>query len=63
MADVYNPPASQYPSPLVGFENVEPLSDEREADGKSLKNPPHGVLSKAYEEFIDPLDKGRRGGL
>lgn len=38
-------------------------SSERNDDGKSYKNPQHGVLSKAYEEFPDPLDKGRRGGF
>lgn len=36
---------------------------ERNEDGKSLKNPQHGVLSKAYEEFPDPLAKDRRGGF
>lgn len=36
---------------------------ERNEDGKSLKNPQHGVLSKAYEEFPDPLCKDRRGGF
>lgn len=36
---------------------------ERNDDGKSLKNPQHGVLSKAYEEFPDPLAKDRRGGF
>lgn len=39
------------------------LSRERNDDGKSFKNPQHGVLSKAYEEFPDPLTKGRRGGF
>lgn len=36
---------------------------ERNEDGKSLRNPQHGILSKAYEEFPDPLTKGRRGGF
>ncbi|KAJ5572526.1 hypothetical protein N7450_009510 [Penicillium hetheringtonii] len=52
-----------YPFPLEGYENLEPLSDERNEDGKSLKNPQHGKLSKAYEEFPDPLSKDRRGGF
>lgn len=53
-----------YPSPLKGFENAEPLSEEKNADGKSLVNPPRDDgLSKAYEAFTDPLDTGRRGGL
>lgn len=55
--------AFTYPSPLEGYENLEPLPDERNDDGKSYKNPQHGVLSKAYEEFPDPLTKGRRGGF
>jgi hypothetical protein len=28
-----------------------------------MKNPQHGVLSKAYSEFPDPLSKGREGGF
>lgn len=36
---------------------------ERNEDGKSLKNPQTGRLSKAYEEFPDPLSKDRRGGF
>ncbi|KAL4757437.1 uncharacterized protein BDW70DRAFT_143328 [Aspergillus foveolatus] len=55
--------AYTYPSPLVGYQNLEPLPEERNDDGKSLKNPQHGILSKAYEEFPDPLNKGRRGGF
>ncbi|KAI1440929.1 DOPA-like domain-containing protein [Annulohypoxylon stygium] len=52
-----------YPSPLVGYENAPTLSDERKEDGKSFKNPAKDTLSKAYTEFPDPLDKGRRGGF
>ncbi|KAL3471282.1 hypothetical protein BJX99DRAFT_250541 [Aspergillus californicus] len=52
-----------YPSPLEGYEHSEPLSEERNDDGKSLRNPQHGILSKAYEEFPDPLAKDRRGGF
>ncbi|KAJ9248864.1 hypothetical protein DTO207G8_7066 [Paecilomyces variotii] len=52
-----------YPWPLEGYEGLEPLSEERNEDGKSLKNPQHGVLSKAYQEFPDPLCKDRRGGF
>lgn len=55
--------AFTYPSPLEGYENEPPLSEETSEDGKSLKNPQTGVLSKAYDTFVDPLDKGRRGGL
>ncbi|PGH26641.1 hypothetical protein AJ80_01586 [Polytolypa hystricis UAMH7299] len=52
-----------YPSPLEGYEDRPPLSEERNEDGKSLKNPQHGVLSPAYTTFPDPIDKGRRGGF
>ncbi|KAJ5909945.1 hypothetical protein N7504_004588 [Penicillium tannophilum] len=55
--------AYSYPSPLEGYGDLEPLTDERNEDGKSLKNPETGVLSKAYEEFPDPVSKGRRGGF
>jgi hypothetical protein len=60
MAD---PSLYTFPSPLAGYENAPPLPDERAEDGKSYVNPPTGVLSKSYEEFTDPLDRGRRGGL
>lgn len=53
----------KFPSPLAGYENEPPLPTEVSEDGKSLKNPETGVLSKSYETFTDPLDKGRRGGL
>ncbi|KAK0628828.1 DOPA-like domain-containing protein [Bombardia bombarda] len=52
-----------YPSPLAGYENAAPLPDERADDGKSYKNPQAGVLSKAYESFVEPLDNGRRGAF
>ncbi|KAH8808482.1 DOPA-like domain-containing protein [Xylogone sp. PMI_703] len=60
MAD---PSQYTYPSPLEGYENAPPLPMDFAADGKSFANPQTGVLSKAYEQFIDPLDKGRRGGF
>ncbi|EGC41669.1 conserved hypothetical protein [Histoplasma capsulatum var. duboisii H88] len=52
-----------YPSPLEGYENLPPLPEECNEDGKSFRNPQHGILSKAYEEFPDPLEKGHRGGF
>lgn len=52
-----------YTSPLAGYENAPPLPDERAADGKSYVNPPAEKLSEAYEQFIDPLDRTRRGGF
>ncbi|CAJ2504962.1 Uu.00g123560.m01.CDS01 [Anthostomella pinea] len=52
-----------YPSPLAGYEDAPPLPDEKAEDGKSFVNPKSESLSKAYEEFVDPLEKGRRGGF
>ncbi|KAJ8095320.1 hypothetical protein PM082_010543 [Marasmius tenuissimus] len=54
-----------YPSPLLGYENAPPLPTGVNADGKSLVNLPPGQenppLSKAYDEFVDPLDKKNNG--
>lgn len=47
-------------SPLVGYENSEPLPTTINADGKSLYNPP-GPLSAAYETFPDPIVSTRNG--
>jgi hypothetical protein len=58
-----DPAAYSYESPLKGVDQSIPLSEERNEDGKSYKNPPREGLSKSYEEFPDPLDKGIRGGL
>lgn len=52
-----------YPWPLAGYENAPELPDEKNDDGKSFKNNANESLSKAYEEFTDPLKKDRRGGL
>ncbi|PBP17239.1 hypothetical protein BUE80_DR011932 [Diplocarpon rosae] len=52
-----------YESPLQGYENAPPLSDEKAEDGKSLKNTQTGILSKSYERFVEPLDNGIRGGF
>ena len=60
MAD---PSAYAYPSPLAGYEDAPPLPDEKALDGKSYVNNETGILSKSYEQFTDPLDKGERGGL
>ncbi|PQE30588.1 DOPA 4,5-dioxygenase protein [Rutstroemia sp. NJR-2017a WRK4] len=60
MAD---PSLYTYPSPLAGYENAEPLSNEISSDGKSFVNPPTGVKSKSYERFCEPLDNGRRGAF
>ncbi|SMY25471.1 unnamed protein product [Zymoseptoria tritici ST99CH_1A5] len=58
-----DPTLYKYPSPLEGWESSEALSDDRNPDGKSLKNPPSTTLSKAYTEFIDPLAKDDRGAF
>lgn len=63
MSESYFFPSVTYPSPLAGYENAEPLPDEKNEDGKSYKNPQTGVLSPAYDKFVEPLDNGRRGGL
>ncbi|KAI9835399.1 MAG: hypothetical protein M1819_002317 [Sarea resinae] len=60
MAD---PSLYTYPSPLEGYEKAEPLPDEKNEDGKSYVNPQTGVLSTAYETFVDPIAKDRRGGF
>lgn len=56
-------PEHTYPSPLAGFEDAPPLSEEKNADGKSLVNPEREGLSDAYQRFTQPLDTGIRGGL
>ncbi|KAK0708310.1 DOPA-like domain-containing protein [Lasiosphaeris hirsuta] len=58
-----DPSAYTYPSPLAGYENAAPLPDERAEDGKSFRIPEMGVLSSAYDKFIDPLENGRRGAF
>ncbi|KAK3948075.1 DOPA-like domain-containing protein [Pseudoneurospora amorphoporcata] len=57
------PPPRTYKSPLKGYENAPPLPTEKAEDGKSLLNIQTGALSKAYDEFPEPLDNGRRGAF
>jgi len=57
-----------YPSPLAPYAHIRDLPqlpDTIAADGKSYVNPPHpdGKLSESYDRFVEPLDRGRRGGL
>ncbi|TAQ89438.1 hypothetical protein B7494_g2203 [Chlorociboria aeruginascens] len=52
-----------YPSPLEGYEETDPLPDDKAEDGKSYVNPQTGVLSKSYEVFVEPLDNGIRGAF
>lgn len=47
-------------SPLIGYENAEPLPDTFNADGKSLFNPP-GPKSSVYEKFPEPFDPSNNG--
>lgn len=52
-----------YPSPLEGYEGLEPLSNEKTDDGKSLVNPPAKEKSEAYRSFVSPINNGIRGGF
>lgn len=60
MAD---PSLYTYQSPLEGWDVSDPLPDERNDDGKSFRNPQHGILSKSYEQFTDGITNGQRGGF
>ncbi|KAG6854271.1 hypothetical protein C0991_008964 [Blastosporella zonata] len=52
---------ASFKSPLVGYENADPLPDTINPDGKSLYNTPTGVKSPAYEEFPEPIDPSNNG--
>jgi len=52
---------SQYRSPLIGFENAEPLPTTANPDGKSLYNPPALATSKSYDTFPEPIDSSNNG--
>ncbi|OBW64576.1 MAG: Uncharacterized protein AUREO_053600 [Aureobasidium pullulans] len=58
-----DPSIYTYPSPLEGYENLPPLSDEKNADGKSYVNPPADKPSPAYDSFISPITNDERGGF
>jgi len=60
MAD---PSLYTYPSPLEGYEGLEPLPNERAEDGKSLVNPPAKKRSEAYSSFVSPITNSSRGGF
>ncbi|KAI9741595.1 MAG: hypothetical protein M1818_004402 [Claussenomyces sp. TS43310] len=60
MAD---PSLYTYPSPLEGYEDLQPLPDAKAEDGKSYVNPPAEKLSSSYETFTAPLDTGPKGGF
>ncbi|KAH6611634.1 hypothetical protein Trco_001654 [Trichoderma cornu-damae] len=52
-----NPSKYEYPSPLAGFENAPPLSDEMNEDGRTFVNPKRESLSEAYDRFTEPRNK------
>ena len=56
------PTPKHWISPLVGYENAEPLPDKRN-DDDSFYNPPTGVLSKSYETFPEPILPMPRNGF
>ncbi|KAF2088477.1 hypothetical protein K490DRAFT_72893 [Saccharata proteae CBS 121410] len=60
MAD---PSLYTYSSPLLGYENLPALPDEKNADGKSYVNPPAVKRSEAYDSFVAPISNGERGGF
>ncbi|KAG7439509.1 uncharacterized protein BT62DRAFT_976832 [Guyanagaster necrorhizus] len=57
----------KYPSPLIRYENASPLPTGVNPKGESLTNDIQKdeqgkpVLSKAYDEFMDPIDKKNNG--
>ncbi|KAF8892283.1 DOPA-like domain-containing protein [Infundibulicybe gibba] len=52
---------STYKSPLLGYENAEPLPDTLNPDGKSFYNPPAPAQSSAYETFPAPIKSENNG--
>ncbi|OAL01273.1 hypothetical protein IQ06DRAFT_293374 [Phaeosphaeriaceae sp. SRC1lsM3a] len=60
MAD---PSLYTYPSPVEGYEGLDPLPNEKSEDGKSYVNPPAEKKSEAYSSFVHPITNGRRGGF
>lgn len=51
---------SELKSPLVGYENAEPLPTTFNADGKSYYNPP-APRSAAYDDFPAPIESANNG--
>ncbi|KIW90343.1 uncharacterized protein Z519_08987 [Cladophialophora bantiana CBS 173.52] len=52
-----------YPSPLEGYQDLPPLPDDLNEDGKSFKNPQTGILSESYQKFTSGVTNGPRGGF
>lgn len=57
-----DPSLYTYSSPLQGYENLSPLPNELNEDGKSFKNPETGTLSESYNKFTSGVTNGVRGG-
>ncbi|EAU90452.2 hypothetical protein CC1G_00836 [Coprinopsis cinerea okayama7 len=57
----FNMSQPQWKSPLEGYENLPPLPDTINPDGKSLYNPPTDKLSDAYANFQKPIDSSNNG--
>ncbi|KAH5582108.1 hypothetical protein HBI24_123670 [Parastagonospora nodorum] len=58
-----DPSLYTYPSPLKGYEGLDPLPNEKAPDGKSYLNPPSSQKSPAYTSFPSPITNGTRGGF
>lgn len=58
-----DPSLYAYPSPLKGYEGLEPLPNEKASDGKSFVNPPAEKKSESYNSFVAPITNGIRGGF
>ncbi|KAF2635800.1 hypothetical protein P280DRAFT_473585 [Massarina eburnea CBS 473.64] len=58
-----DPSLYTYPSPLEGYQGLEPLPNEKAEDGKSYVNPPAEKKSAAYSSFVAPITNGIRGGF
>ncbi|KXL45023.1 hypothetical protein M433DRAFT_154691 [Acidomyces richmondensis BFW] len=61
-----DPSIYTYPSPLEGYEGLEPLTVEyvsEGADAKSLVNTLPKLPSPAYKKFVEPITNGSRGGF
>ncbi|MCJ1312106.1 hypothetical protein MMC25_005780 [Agyrium rufum] len=58
--------ALTYPSPLQGYHDLPPLPEalKREAKGSmSHVNPQIGIMSDAYDRFVDPIENSNGGGF
>jgi len=58
-----DPSLYTYPSPLEGFDGLDPLPNDKSEDGKSFINPQTGKKSPAYTSFVSQITNDRRGGF